>query len=104
MSKEEVRNEVARALVLARCESGLNPSLLGGDRSKDAPAGLFQLDGPTVSSLAGGPAADPVANSDAAARLYLDRRRSGVDGFSPWPCARSLPASGGALPAWAYRW
>lgn len=119
---------VAEAVTVAMCESGLDPAAVVFDgRYLHSPhpstgsvmsaAGVFQFIRSTANSwVVGGydQVLDPVANVDAAARLYLHNRVRGYAGWADWACyaandgfaAQSVlpggPGGPAELPEWAY--
>jgi hypothetical protein len=105
---------VREALVVAECESGLNPraeQLQGAYRNTTHPqsgrryegAGLFGLTRVQVSEfVAGGAHLDPWANALAAARLFVNERQSGRDGWGAFVCARGDAAVKAVLPQQAW--
>jgi hypothetical protein len=115
----DVSDEVLReALAVAQCESGMNPAgrqLQGAYRTNAhlvsgrvyEGLGLFGLTDRRVGELvAGGRAKDAWSNTLAAARLYVQERQSGRDGWGPFVCARGDAAIAAVLgtsapwPAW----
>lgn len=133
ISGGEADRIVAEAVVVAKCESGWNTSAVafGGKYvstphpktgSRYSAAGVFQFIRGTANSwIPGGYANvhDPVANIDAASRLFLNGYQTGGSqgGWRPWECAVGalsggsfraqgvLPQFGGdALPDWAYQY
>ena len=127
-SPEEARRVAAEALVVAACESYLDPNIVVFDgRWRDTPhpngnrytaAGLFEFVRWTADKFVDGGYAhvhDPVRNADAAARLYLfNVDAAGRPGWIDWACAavndgfakRSVlpgwPGGPPELPAWAW--
>jgi hypothetical protein len=125
---EQVRAVAAEAVVVAECESRFDPAAVVFDgRYRDAAhpvtgdrytgAGVFQLVRKTADQwLDGGygRVTDPVANIDAAARIYVSNARRGYPGWSDWACAAAndgfratsvLPGWPGGpreLPGWAF--
>ncbi len=105
---------VREALVVAECESGMNPraeQLQGAYRNTTHPqsgrryegAGLFGLTRAQVSGLvAGGTYLDPWVNALAAARLFVSERQSGRDGWGAFVCARGDAAIEAVLPQQAW--
>lgn len=107
----EVNDDVVReALVVAECESGLNPraeQLQGAYRNEAHPqsgrkyegSGLFGLTRAQVRDfVAGGRVEDPWANTLAAARIFVAERQSGREGWGPFVCARGDAAVRAVLP------
>lgn len=107
----EVSDDTVReALLVAECESGLNPraeQLQGMYRDVAHPqsgrryegGGLFGLTRSQVHDfVAGGSVEDPWANSLAAARIFITERQSGRDGWGPFVCARGDAAVRAVLP------
>jgi hypothetical protein len=127
LAPEEVERVAREAVVVAECESRFDPDVVVFDgRYTDSPhprtgmrytaAGVFQFIRATADDyIVGGYAnvSDPVANTDAAARLYLDTRAHGGGGWEPWECAAvngafkassvlpGWPGGPAELPAWA---
>lgn len=101
LPREKVDRVVREAVVVAECESRFDPAAVVFDgRYTDSPhpatgmrytaAGVFQFIRATADDYIEGGYAnvhDPVANIDAAARLYLDTRAHGGWGWEPWECA-----------------
>ncbi len=128
IANEQVRQITAEAVVVAQCESEFDPNAIVFDgRYRHSPhpttgsiysaAGVFQFIRVRADRwIAGGYAnvADPVANIDAAARLYLHNVRRGYPGWSDWACAAAndgfratsvlpgWPGGPSKLPAWAF--
>lgn len=99
-SRELIADAVSKALVVARCSSGLNAGLYQKTTQR---VGAFALEQKLLQDLGQPPL--PVNVASVAAELYMADRDRGGDGFSYWPCARVLPERGGpAVPAWAKRW
>lgn len=127
---EKVDRVVREAVVVAECESRFDPNVVVFDgRYADSPhprtgmrytaAGVFQFIRATADDyIVGGYAKvkDPVANIDAAARLYLDTRSHGGWGWEPWECAAvngsfkansvlpGWPGGPAEIPAWALKY
>lgn len=126
-SEDGVRYSTAEALVVAECESHFDTNaVVFGGRYRDTPhpngnrysaAGVFQFIRSTGDRwIEGGYANvhDPVANIDAAARLYVSNIQSGVPGWSDWACAAvsdgfakqsvlpGWPGGPAELPSWAF--
>lgn len=125
---ERVRTVAAEAVVVAECESHFDPDAVifdgryrdvahpaTGDRYSGA--GVFQFIRRTADLWIDGGYAnvtDPVANIDAAARVFISNEARGFPGWSDWACAaandgfrsRSVlpgwPGGPAALPAWAH--
>lgn len=128
LAREEVRQITAEALVVAQCESEFDANAVVFDgRYRESPhpatgafysaAGVFQFIRVRADRwIAGGYAnvTDPVANIDAAARLYLHNMRRGYPGWSDWACAAAndgfqatsvlpgWPGGPSRLPDWAF--
>jgi hypothetical protein len=102
-SAEQVREIVARAVLVAGCESGWNVRWQNGTDTAATPeGGLFSLTGGAADAFVpGGSGAvlDPSANADGAARLFIHLESSSGDGFSYWQGC--VPA---AMPPDAYQW
>lgn len=104
LSRELVREAVARGLVVSRCLSGWNVGLVTTSPAGRA-VGVFQLRATELPSGSRGARTDPRVSADAAARRFLAAARQGQDGFASWPaCAARLPGAAGGMPAWAYAW
>lgn len=126
-SEEDARRVAAEALVVAACESYLDPaSVVFDGRYRDVPhpngnrysaAGLFQFIRWTADLFIEGGYAnvhDPVLNADAAARLYLYNVNAGRPGWADWACVMvndgfakqsvlpGWPGGPAELPAWAW--
>jgi hypothetical protein len=123
-----VRTIAAEAVAVAECESHFDPEAVifdgryrdvahpvTGDRYSGA--GVFQFIRRTADLwIEGGYAnvTDPVANIDAAARIYISNEARGFPGWSDWACAaandgfrsRSVlpgwPGGPDQLPAWTF--
>ena len=125
-SEEDIRRTTAEALVVAECESRLDPAAVVFDgRYRDTPhangnrysaAGLFQFIRWTADKFVDGGYAnvhDPVKNADAAARLVLFNVAAGRPGWLDWACVAvndgfakqsvlpGWPGGPAELPAWA---
>ena len=113
---DRVDRVVREALTVAECESRFDPDVVVFDGEfVDRPhprtgmrytaAGVFQFIRATADDYVVGGYAnvhDPVANVDAAARLYLDTRAHGGWGWEPWECAAVNGAfkRSSVLPGW----
>lgn len=127
-SPAEIRTVVAEAVTVAKCESNFDTRAVVFDGKylhqahprtgyRYSAAGVFQFIRATADTwITGGytNVHDPVANIDAAARLYLHNSDRGLRGWEDWACVavndgfahRSVlpgwPGGPDALPAWAY--
>lgn len=125
---ERVRTIAAEAVAVAECESHFDPEAVifdgryrdvahPGTGDRYSGAGVFQFIRRTADLwIEGGYAnvADPVANIDAAARIYVSNEARGFPGWSDWACAaandgfrsRSVlpgwPGGPDQLPAWSF--
>ena len=120
---QESQRVVAEALIVASCESNLDPtaSAFGGTFAAAAHPdtglpydrqGLFGLSSAMVVAFAGPDVSpfDPAISAAVAAQLWLSERAAGRSGWDPFGCAATaafhavsvLPSYGGPeLPAWA---
>ena len=125
---DQVEVITAEAVTIAACESEFDPAAVVFDGrymhvphpatgSFHSAAGIFQFIREHADRwIAGGYAnvTDPVANIDAAARLYLHNARRGYPGWSDWACAAAndgfravsvlpgWPGGPARLPEWAF--
>lgn len=115
-SEQAVGQTVAEAVVVAHCESRFDPKIVVfGGRYVDRPhprtgyrytaAGVFQFIRATAERWIDGGythVRNPRANIDAAARLYLHNRASGLAGWEDWACAAANDGfkRGSVLPNW----
>lgn len=126
---ERVRVVAAEAVAVAQCESKFDPSARVFDgRYQQSPhpgtgtfysaTGVFQFIRDRADRwIAGGfaNATDPVANIDAAARVYIHNDQRGYPGWSDWACAAAndgfratsvlpgWPGGPAQLPDWAWQ-
>ena len=125
---EQVRQITAEALVVAECESHFDPNAVvfdgaylntphPGTGSYYTAAGLFQFLRDRADRFVEGGYANvthPVANADAAARVYVRNAQRGFPGWSDWACAAAndgfravsvlpgWPGGPAKLPQWAF--